>query len=618
MASIIQFIKREKMMWLVFGFIWLKTYLFYKLGFQIQSESIYQEFLLLINPISSTILLLGLCFLIKKDKRPFGFIGVNLLATIILYANVLYYRFFNDFLTLPVLVQTSNISDVQGSIAELIRWWDALFFVDILVLVFVLMKRRQEYSFARSRVALALTVVAVGVFVVNLSLAQAERPQLLTRSFDRELLVKNIGVINYHAYDAYIQSHSKAQRAFADSSEINEIIYYTREQYREPNEEYFGLIEGKNVMVISLESLQSFVIEQTMNGEVVTPFLNELIEESIYFDHFYHQTEQGKTSDSEFVVDNSLFGRNSGAVFFTHSNNEYNALPEQLGEIGYYTSVMHANNKSFWNRDMMYLALGYERFFDIQSYDVTEENSVGWGLKDLDFFEQSIDLLKQQPEPYYTKFITLTNHFPFELDEEDRLIEEYDSYSGTLNRYFPTVRYMDHALEQFFERLKDEGMYEDTVFIMYGDHYGISSFHDRSMAMYLEKDEITDFDTVQLQRVPLIIHIPGMEGKRMDTVSGQIDLKPTMLHLLGVETEDMIYLGTDLFSDERESFVVLRNGSFVTDDYLYTSEVCYDKQTEQETDMSYCEPYFDKARQDLHYSDRVIYGDLLRFFERNE
>ncbi len=350
------------MMWLIFALIWVKTYLFYKVGFQIHSESVYQEFLLIINPISSTILLLGLCYFIKQKRRPFALIGVNFIATLILYGNVLYYRFFNDFITLPVLVQTSNIKDVQGSVVELIRWWDAFFLIDILVLLYVVISSRKTYSYARPKATFALIVLAIGIFIVNLSLAQAERPQLLTRSFDRELLVKNIGVLNYHVYDAYIQSHSKAQRAFADSSEINEIIYYTREQYREPNDEFFGLIEGKNVMVISLESLQSFVIEQTVNGEVITPFLNELIKESFYFDHFYHQTEQGKTSDSEFILNNSLFGRHSGAVFFTHSNNEYDALPEQLGENGYYTSVMHANNKSFWNRDMMYLALGYDRF----------------------------------------------------------------------------------------------------------------------------------------------------------------------------------------------------------------------------------------------------------------
>src|SRR5690606_16708778 len=104
----------------------------------------------------------------------------------------------------------------------------------------------------------------------------------------------------------------------------------------------------------------------------------------------------------------------------THSGNQFNALPKILKENGYYASVMHANNKSFWNRDMMYTAFGYDQFYDIDYYDVNEENSVGWGLKDVDFFEQSLQLLKSQPQPFYTKMITLTNHFPFELNDEDR------------------------------------------------------------------------------------------------------------------------------------------------------------------------------------------------------
>ncbi len=158
-----------------------------------------------------------------------------------------------------------------------------------------------------------------GSFFVNLALAQLERPELLTRSFDRDLLVKNIGIFNYHVYDAYIQSSSRAQRVFADSSDIIEVKHYTNSQYKKPDEDMFGLAEGKNVIVISMESLQSFVINETMHDQEITPFLNKLIDESFYFDNFYHQTAQGKTSDSEFIVSNSLFGRDSGAVFFTHA-----------------------------------------------------------------------------------------------------------------------------------------------------------------------------------------------------------------------------------------------------------------------------------------------------------
>ena len=131
---------------------------------------------------------------------------------------------------------------------------------------------------------------------------------------------------------------------------------------------------------------------------------------------------------------------------------------------------------------------------------------------------------------------------------------------------------IDHALEYFFDRLKEEGIYENSIFIMYGDHYGISSNHDRSMAMYLDKEEITPFDTVQLQRVPMYIHIPGFEGNKVNsTVSGQIDIKPTILHLLGIETEDMFHFGTDL-NNTRQPYLLYGHGSAIFWYHCYPTE----------------------------------------------
>ncbi len=145
-------------------------------------------------------------------------------------------------------------------------------------------------------------------------------------------------------------------------------------------------------------------------------------------------------------------------------------------------------------------------------------------------------------------------------------------------------------------------MYENSIFVMYGDHYGISQNHNRAMSKFLEKDEITPFDTVQLQRVPLIIHIPGYDkNETIHDIAGQIDVKPTIMHLLGIEGRDDIQFGSDLFSPERESFTVLRDGSFITDDYVFTNGTCYDKATEAEeeivdpeTEVSACEQYFER------------------------
>jgi len=599
--------------------LWLKTYTVYKLNFDIDIENKMQEFILLINPLSFLLIVVGIGIFMANTKQKIYVVASSFITSFVLYANVVYYREFSDFITIPLLTQTSNMGDLKSSVGELVSWSDALYFADALLILALALMKTTSISFNKfkSPAAAAFYFSAFGLAFFNLGLSESERPELLTRTFDREILVKNIGTYNHHIYDAYLQTKTTAQRALADSNELTDIENYTKAHYQAPSKEMFGAAKGKNIIVISMESIQSFVIGQKVNGQEITPFLNDFIKDSYYFDNFYHQTAQGKTSDSEFLLENSLYPLGRGAVFFTHSGNQYMSLAERLKENNYYTAKLHANNKSFWNRDVMYNNFGYDRFYSLPDYEVNDENSVGWGMKDMDFFDQSIEHLKQMPKPFFAKFITLTNHFPFELDEEDKFIDEYDSPSGTLNRYFPTVRYTDETFKLFIEDLKAEGLYEDSIIVIYGDHYGISENHNRSMAQFLGK-EVTPFVSTQLQRVPMIIHIPGHEGKTISNVSGQIDLRPTLLSLAGIDTKQDIQFGNDLFSKNQDNFVVLRDGSFITEDLVYTKGNCYDKATEEPTDMASCEPYIEQAKNELSYSDQIIYGDLLRFYGNKE
>ncbi len=605
------------------GSMWLKTYIVYQTSFDIKIENAMQSFILFINPLSFFLLLFGFGLYLKQRARNIYIIAVSTLGTLVLIANISFYSFYNDFLTIPVLFQSSNMGDLDSSIQELVKPSYFLMFVDILFLIWLARKNKDiVYSPVSSKEKVSYFLLVCMVFIVNLGLAEVQRPHFLTRSFDREILVKNIGIFNFHIYDGVVQSRTTAQRALADSDELVEIQNYINANHKEPSEELFGIAKGRNVIFVSLESTQSFVLNETVNGEEITPFLNDFMNESYYFENFYHQTEQGKTSDSEFLVANSLYPLGRGAVFFTNSDNEYNTTAEVLKEHNYYSATFHANNASFWNRDIMYESFEVDKFYDIKSYDVTKDNSFGWGLKDKEFFEQSVDLMKQLPQPFYSYSITLTNHFPFELEEEDKLIDEYDSNSDIFNRYIQTVRYQDETLKRFVEKLKEEGLYENSIIVLMGDHYGISENHNEALAKFLGKDAITPFDTIQLQRVPFFIHMPGITDqypKLISDISGQIDVKPTLLHLLGINTTGMIQFGQDLFSPERTPFAVLRNGSFITEDFISVSSICYDRQTGVEVDREgTCEVYEDKAHDALSFSDQIIYGDLLRFYNEEK
>lgn len=487
---------------------------------------------------------------------------------------------------------------------------------------------KQIIKFKRKHKVASIVVSAL-LLCFNLFMSEIERPQLLTRAFDREYLVKNIGVFFYHIYDVALESKLRAEKVLADSDDIDEIQAYIKDEIRSNEQsELFGYAKDRNVFFISAESVQKFVIENTLHDEEITPFLNKLIDDkdTFYFENFYHQTAQGKTSDSEFITENSLYPLSSGAVFFTHAQNDYHSMPEILDENGYDSFVFHVNDDTFWNRNQMYEAMNITKFYDQSYYEVDKAQEVGWGMKDKEFFRQTVPMLGELRRPFYAKLITLTNHFPFELDEEDRTLEPYNSGSQTLNNYFPTVRYTDEAIEAFFDQLKEAGLYEDSVIVIMGDHDGISANHNKSMAEYLGKDEITLYDYQKLQRVPFIVHIPGIEeGKRMDRIAGQVDIKPTILHLLGVDTSHDIYFGNDLFHDGRKGYIAQHTGGFISDDYLLINDVCYDAKTgeslghevESSEEETPCSPLKEKVSQELAYSNKIVYGDLFRFINFN-
>jgi lipoteichoic acid synthase len=599
--------------------LWLKTYAVQLTQFKLGVESSFQAFLLFLNPLASAVLFLGLAMFRKGKKQYTGLLFIYLVLSFLLYANVLYYRFFNDFITLPTLFQTQNFGDVSSSIPSLFKAYDFLFFIDWIILAVLTKKSWAKIgtvSYSR-RKAFAVMLLGLGIFSANLGMAEADRPQLLTRTFDRNYIVKYLGMYNYTIYDAVQSTKASAQRVMADSNDITEVINYTQSQFAEPNPEYFGIAEGRNVIYIHLESIQNFLIDYELHGEEVTPFLNSLTRDknTLYFDNFYHQTAQGKTADAEFMLENSLFGLPQGSAFSMKGLNTYQAAPAILAqEKGYTSAVFHGNTRSFWNRDEIYKSFGYDKFFDSSYYQMKPENVTNYGLMDKPFFKESIPLLQSLPQPFYSKFIMLTHHYPFTMPQEHATLAPHVTGDRSVDNFFQTARYSDEALSQLFADLKESGLYDNSIIVMYGDHYGISKNHNKAMETVLG-EEVTPAKSAELQEVPLLIHTPGLEGGVNHTFGGQIDLLPTLLHLLGIDSGDYVHLGTDLLSKGHRELVAFRNGDFVSPSVTYVEEKYYDPGTgellEETEEFAQLKQI---VRQQLELSDRVVNGDLLRFY----
>ncbi len=602
--------------------LWIKTYISQQTQFDLGVEGVIQQFLLLLNPLGSAMLFLGFSFIFRGKRKYTSLVVVYTLMSILLYANIVYYRFFSDFITLPTLSQTQNFGDLGGSVLSLLKPYDILFFVDVFVMFYLRFSKRIQKDTKRFgyKKAMAIITCALAISILNLGLAEANRPQLLTRGFDRNYIVKYLGMYNYTIYDSVETMKASSQRALADSSDITEVINYTKSNYAKPNANYFGKAKGMNVIYLHLESFQNFLIDYKLNGEEVTPFLNSLAKDknTLYFDNFFHQTGQGKTSDAEFMLENSLFGLPQGSAYITKAQNTYQAAPSILKDYGYTSAVFHGNNGSFWNRNVIYKSFGFDKFYDASYYNTgTSGDMAEYGLLDKPFFEQSQSLLSSLPQPFYTKLITVGNHYPYKMNQDLVTIDKANTGDASVDNYFQTARYADEAIEQVFHQLKESGLYDHSMIVLYGDHYGISDNHNAAMSQVIGKD-ITPYESANLQRVPLFIHVPGMEGGTNHTYGGQTDLLPTLLHLLGIDTQQFVQFGSDLLSEEHHEIVPFRNGDFVSPKIYSIDEKFYDNETGLPLDDSQLESaktIKNEVDLKLQLSDKVVNGDLLRFYK---
>lgn len=619
---------------------WTKSLWAYFVDFHLDLSSLFQYLIAIFNPIPLALLLLGLALYIKNTKLFYGIaITIYLVLFLWLFSNVVYYREFADYISVSTMMATSSVSTGLGETAlELFNLWDLVYFADFIIIAIVLRKKPYKLNpkpFSK-RASFAVSSLAILLFSVNLFTAEIDRPELLTRGFSNTYIVRALGLPAFFTYNAHQTYTTEKDRSDATAEDLVPVEEYVQEHYASPNSDYFGIAKGRNVIYLHLESLQQFVIDYKLNVDgveyEVTPFLNSLYhsQSTLAFSNFFNQVKAGKTSDAETMIETSLFGLNQGSFMVQYGgSNTQQAAPYILSQNGGYTSaVFHGNSASFWNRNNTYKQWGYNYFFD-QSYfsEATEENSFQYGLNDKIMFADSIQYLERLQQPFYAKFITVSHHYPYtsSLIGDEIGFPLADTPDETINGYFATANYLDASIKAFFDYLKATGLYENSIIVLYGDHYGISNSRNPDLAPLIGKDSQTwsDFDNAMMQRVPYMIVVPGMtNGGIIDTFGGEIDALPTLEHLLGIEANNYLQVGQDMLSSEHSQVVALRTaGNFITPKYtsyggkIYYTETGVEITNPDEVTQKEIDDIKASAAAQLSASDAIQTGDLIRFYD---
>ena len=555
------------------------------------------------------VLILGSFVYLFKAKKQFTYLMViSIVLNIICIVNSLYYTYFMSFASVSLIAVSLTVVDVGDAVIQnVLQVKDFLFLWQLIFMVVyhIHLKKKKYIEYAgpmenRKKRFTGTIICGVVIYALFFATVTSVEYSRLSKQWNREFLVTKFGVYTYQLNDLFKSLDAKFNTLFGyDNAAKDFRDYYSQNTIELKENEYSNIFDGKNIIIIHAESIQNAAIVQEFNGEKVAPFLNKIKDEGIYFNNFYSQASSGTSSDSEFTLATSLLPVTNGSVAVSYWNREYESLQKMLRDKGYNTLSFHANNGDFWNRNNLHKSLGYNTFYSKSSYSVDEENVIGLGLSDKEFFKQSVPIIKKEYDDngkFMATLIMLSNHTPFDdvdkygefdVDIKEEVNGETVSYpymEGTkLGNYFKSVHYADSAIEELFSELDEAGLLDNTVIVIYGDHdaklpksdYTRLYNYDKETDSVIDKEAENyipvDYYQYELNRsVPFIIWTKDKEfNKTVSTAMGMVDIMPTLSNMFGLKPQ--YALGNDIMNMDN-NLVSFPNGNWLTNDIYYNSQ----------------------------------------------
>ncbi|WP_010251677.1 LTA synthase family protein [Acetivibrio cellulolyticus] len=555
-----------------------------------------------LSSIGFVLILFSILFIFYSRNKVL-FLIANIFLSVFLFADAMYFRYYNTIISVPVISNARYLGEVGGSAVSLLRKSDILYFFDLpLFLLYpIIFRKKALKSSIFSRLIISIVAFALGV--TSFAIARNQNDSSV---YDNNYMVKNLGIGYFHYFDTKRFLAENLRDKSLSSQEKQDIKeHLERKSENSSGSNYNGIAKGKNLIVVQVEALQQFVVGLKINGKEVTPNLNKLVGESAYFNNIYVQVAGGNTSDAEFMTNNSLYAAKEGTAYFRFATNDYYSLPKALKDSGYSSYAAHAYTPSFWNRTEMYKAIGFDKF--ISSNDFVMDEYIGWGgwaLSDDSFYRQTLGAIDKS-KPFYSFLITLSSHHPYSYFDDKKTFD-VGAYDKTyLGNYLKAQNYADAALGRFIEKLKEQGLYDNSLLVIYGDHYGLPKAQAGEDLIKLLNVSNSKLDWGKLQKVPVFMHCSGLKSGVVEKTGGQVDIYPTIMNLMGL---DHYYgLGKDLFNCN-EGYAVLRNSSVVTGDFFYFSDEnkVYDFKSGQQLNKASYDKKIGEYQEDLRISDLIL------------
>ncbi len=579
-------------------------------------------------------------FFYKPQKQFTYYFILMLIYTAMGVINSIYYTFYNSFVSFSLLTTLGQVGEVGDAVFDKIKLihFIYLLFPMMFIIIHKKLANRDYFNFVakfeKGETLFGKTLITgLIIFALCVTTLSATAFSRLSKQWNREYIVGTFGIITYQTNDLFNTLKPKINSWFGyDIAYKNFQDYFEENRIEKSNNKYTGIYEDKNVIFVHLESVMTFLVDLKVNGNTITPNLNKIAKEGLYFTNFYPQVGVGTSSDTEFTLNTSLMPVTTGTAFVNYHDRTYVTITNLLREKGYYTFSTHANKSSMWDRNKMHPSLGYMDFYSKTSFEIDEE--VGLGLSDKSFFRQLMPILKgieTNNEKYMGTIITLSNHTPFKNDE---LFTQIDLRNGEhsyledtkLGDYFRSSYYADEALGEFLSYVNESQYFDDTIFVFYGDHdpkLSLKNYHDyfnydfETGEIKTEEDEdyITyDYYNHELNKsTPLIIWSKNNKlATKVDYYMGMIDVMPTIGNMFNIYNPYAV--GHDIFQIKNNNIIVFPNGNYLTHKLYYNNSkeeyraISLDE-TLSEDYLKTCKEYSDTI---IEISNGIIIHNLIK------
>lgn len=596
--------------------VFLKTILFYKSTICI-NEKIY------INTIQMSIMyilsLFGMLYLLPKKGRNIAGIIMNILISILLFADNIYYSYSSNVLS---VLQISNLQygeEIMSTLPLLLKSPQILYFIDILTLIILIATsiiKIEKGKKSKTKFIVCRTIIGIMCMIFFIILSINANSKVLEDPYNRDTQIKKGTIYGYHISDILNAMLGSKQAKYDNKNDMMKEYNVLKDEYNEKyGESYIDIkttMEGKNVIILQLESIQEFVLNKTINGREITPNLNKFINENIRLSNMFMQS-YSTTADSEFSTVTSLYPVENGMAYSRYYKNNYDDIFKMFHNKDYTTSYMHGNYGNFWNRTNVYnnMKVDYielkDKFLDIS------ENIMGY-LSDELLYKQAVQKLKEYDNPFISYVVAASSHTGFTLDglqDKSKVNINVGKYKDTFfGNYLESVNYADYAFGIFIQELKNASLYDNSVIILYGDHNGLDMYNNEMIEFLKELDSnLTDTD-IKLNYIRVLagMRIPGINNLRIDKPVSKLDIKPTLAYLCN--TEEGVSLGTNMLA--KKDFICLNNERIVTDKFYY-DELWYDIETgEIVEENDELKKYRDFMQKELEISKSIVLENLLK------